>query len=137
MKHVIALLASAAAAQVSAGPNLDALIAAPGNHRLVLENEQVRVLQVEVAPGETEPVHEHRSPSVLHIQSPQPGVDIRYERRGDQLVEIGRRQIPGGKPPPALWSPPEAPHAVQNLGSEPFRLLRIELKTAQTSARPR
>ncbi len=48
-------------------PNLDALVAAPGNHRLLYEDDAIRVLSVSVAPGEKEPVHHHRWPSVFVI----------------------------------------------------------------------
>ena len=78
------------------------MAAAPGNHRVVLENDQVRVLQVKVAPGQTEPIHEHRWPSVMHIQSAQPAVDIRYATRNGQMVETSRRNLPAGQPPAAV-----------------------------------
>jgi len=32
--------------------SLDAVVAAPGSHRVVLENETTRVLEVTIAPGE-------------------------------------------------------------------------------------
>lgn len=114
--------------QDAAPADLDAVAAAPGNHKILLENDRVRVLQVEVAPGETEPIHEHRWPSVIHIQAAQPGVDVRYEVRGGKLVETERFDIPAGTPPPAIWVPREQPHSVKNLGSASFRLLRVELK---------
>jgi hypothetical protein len=38
----------------------DAIAAAPNNHRVVFENEKVRVLEVTIKPGEKEPFHEHR-----------------------------------------------------------------------------
>ena len=41
-------------------PELDALIAAPKQHRLLLENDRVRVLDTEIAPGDRTPVHTHR-----------------------------------------------------------------------------
>ena len=132
MKIMLAALALAAATQAGA-VDLDAVVAAPGNHRILLENDKVRVLQVEVAPGQTEPVHEHRWPSVMIIQSSQPAVDIKYAMRDGKLVETARRNLPGGPPPPALYFPPEAPHAVQNLGTAPFRLIRIELKQPAVS----
>jgi hypothetical protein len=133
MDHLLVFL-GAAAALLGQSVDLDAVAAAPGNHRVVLENEEVRVLQVEVAPGETEPVHEHRWPSVLHIQSSQPAVDISYVNRGGKMVETGRRNLPGGTPPPAIWIPRQGAHAVQNLGTAPFRLLRVELKQATAGA---
>lgn len=128
MKLTLVILALAVSASGDPQPDLDAVVAAPGNHRVLLENEQVRVLQVEVAPGETEPVHEHRWPSVLHIQSAQPAIDISYAMRDGRMVETGRRDLPAGTPPPALWVPRQEAHAVKNLGSAPFRLLRVELK---------
>ena len=33
--------------------NLDAVIAAPNNHKILMENDIVRVMEVTVAPGET------------------------------------------------------------------------------------
>jgi quercetin dioxygenase-like cupin family protein len=128
VKLTLVILALAVSASGDPQPDLDAVVAAPGNHRVLLENEQVRVLQVEVAPGETEPVHEHRWPSVLHIQSAQPAIDISYAMRDGRMVETGRRDLPAGTPPPALWVPRQEAHAVKNLGSAPFRLLRVELK---------
>ena len=131
MHLVILILGITAIPQIE----LDALKAAPGNHRVVLENDQVRVLQVEVKPGETEPVHAHPWPSVLHIQSAQPAVDISYAVRHGKLVETGRRTLPAGNPPPALWIPRQEAHAVQNLGTAPYRLLRIELKQPGAAVR--
>lgn len=116
------------AVQEPAPADLDAVAAAPRNHKVLLENDRVRVLQVEVAPGETEAVHEHRWSSVIHIQSWQPGIDIQYEVRGGKLVETGQFALPAGAPPPAIWVPREQPHSVKNMGSQPFRLLRVELK---------
>jgi hypothetical protein len=46
-------------------PGLDAVIAAPANHKVLFENERLRVLEVILHPGEEEPVHHHRWPSVF------------------------------------------------------------------------
>lgn len=107
---------------------LDAVVAAPDNHVVVLENERVRVLQVTVAPGETEPPHIHRWRSVMHIEAAQPLTDILYEERDGVLVEVRRVELPVGPPPPALWFEPEGPHAIHNNGTAPFKALRIEIK---------
>ena len=48
---------------------LDALSAAPENHRLLLENERVRVLQTHIPVGATTPVHTHRWPSIEYVLS--------------------------------------------------------------------
>ena len=47
--------------------SLDAVAAAPGNHRVLLENDRVRVVEITVAPGEREPVHAHCLPGVGYI----------------------------------------------------------------------
>jgi hypothetical protein len=50
-------------------PSLDSLATAPANHRLLYEDESIRVLSVSIAPGQTEPRHHHRWPSVFVIDS--------------------------------------------------------------------
>src|SRR6516162_2359223 len=60
-------------AQVSESPawpwpdSLDAVIAAPRHHKLMFENERVRILEVRIPPGETVPVHTHRWPSAIYV----------------------------------------------------------------------
>ena len=52
------------------GPSdLDAVGAAPKQHTVLLENEQVRVLDTRIAPGERTPLHTHAWPGVLYIRS--------------------------------------------------------------------
>jgi hypothetical protein len=46
-------------------PELDAVVAAPKNHIVIFENDRLRVLEVILEPGEEEPVHHHRWPSVF------------------------------------------------------------------------
>ena len=50
-------------------PENDALAAAPQNHKLLFENDEVRVVEVTVQPGVREPLHAHRYPSVLYYIS--------------------------------------------------------------------
>src|SRR5207249_325067 len=49
--------------------SLDALEAAPGSHRLLFENDAVRVLETRIAPGETTEVHTHRWPGIVYVLS--------------------------------------------------------------------
>ena len=46
-------------------PSLDAVIAAPANHKVLFENDRLRVLEVILEPEEEEPTHHHRWPSVF------------------------------------------------------------------------
>jgi hypothetical protein len=40
--------------------SLDAMVAAPEHHGLLLENERVRILDSLIKPGERVPLHTHR-----------------------------------------------------------------------------
>lgn len=104
----------------------DAVIAAPENHKILLENENVRVLEVTVLPGETEPVHSHRWPSVLYIQTAGDFID----RDGEGKIIFDSRQLPTPlKFPMTMWKDPEAPHSVENLSKTiTLRLIRVETK---------
>ncbi len=106
-------------------PSMDAVAAAPGNHRVLLENDRVRVLDVTVAPGEREPVHAHCLPSVMYLMYE--GRSRDYDAQGKLLSEI-TESPPESQFPVTLWLEPQAPHSVENLDAKPLRLLRIELK---------
>jgi hypothetical protein len=54
-------------------PQLDAVTAAPRQHKVLFENDRLRVLEVTLEDGDEEPVHHHRWPSVFvfdRIQGP-------------------------------------------------------------------
>jgi quercetin dioxygenase-like cupin family protein len=105
--------------------SLDALVAAPQNHKVVLENERVRVLEVTVQPGEREPVHGHKWPSVMYVMAEDLIRD--YDRDGKVLYDSST-DTARLKTPYTVWMPPQAPHSVENLSKTPVRLLRVELK---------
>jgi hypothetical protein len=120
---------NAAATPPSASPPAfpdaqDALIAAPRSHRVVLENDRVRVVEVSVAPGEREPMHTHRWPSVMYIDGPAP---LLYYNGSGALHFDGRDQ-PSPTGPVTHWMPPEPLHAVENAGGTSFHAIRVELK---------
>lgn len=130
-----AALASAAVAETPAR-NFDAVAAAPDSHQVLLENDKVRVLRVTVAPGAVEPVHEHRWPSVMYFEQPQPITYIIYEFAGGALVEAQRIEAPAMTADEAHWAEPEGLHAVENRGAEPFIALRVEFKDGAGPAAP-
>lgn len=106
--------------------NLDAVIAGPKNHKILLENDQVRVLEVTLAPGETEKIHHHRWPSVLYIQ--EAGDFIDYDENGKIILDTRQLKTPLTFPM-TMWKDPEAPHSVENLSKTiTIRLIRVEMK---------
>ena len=61
-------------------PSLDAVVAAPKHHKVLFENERLRVLEVTLEPHDEEPVHHHRWPSIFVLdQIKPPVVDISPE----------------------------------------------------------
>ncbi|WP_411816565.1 hypothetical protein [Hyphococcus sp. DH-69] len=105
---------------------LDAVIAAPGNHKILLENESVRVLEVSLAPNEVEPLHSHRWPSVLYIQ--EAGHFVDSDADGNVIFDTRALDVPLTFPL-TMWKEPEAPHSVTNLSDDtPIRLVRVEIK---------
>ncbi len=112
-------------------PELDAVVAAPKNHKILLENDKVRVLEVTLGPSEKEALHHHRWPSALYIQ--EAGDFIDYD--GDGNVIFDSRQLSEPLPMPfTMYKDPEAPHSVVNLSqTSPIRLIRVEIKQENTN----
>src|SRR5215831_5333034 len=99
---------------------MDALRSAPASHRLVLENDRVRVLEVVIEPGAREPEHTHQAPSVMIVDEPAP---IRYYESAALRFESEVTAQPQ-----VSWLEPEGPHSVENIGSRRYHAIRIELK---------
>jgi predicted metal-dependent enzyme (double-stranded beta helix superfamily) len=104
-------------------PSLDAVAAAPGNHQVLYEDDVIRVLSVTVEPGEKEPAHHHRWPSVFIIDRL---VKLRY-------FDADGREAPLPFPdkfesPLTLRLPPKPLHSVHNEDKAPCHGIRIEFK---------
>ncbi len=105
--------------------SLDALVAAPAHHEVLLENERVRVLDSRIKPGETVPVHTHRWASLLYVLGTSDF--IRYDNEGNAVFDsrTAASSIEAGM---VTWSPPLQAHSVQNVGNTEIRVISIELK---------
>lgn len=103
-------------------PELDAHIAAPKHHRLVLENARVRVLDTWIAPGDTVPLHTPRWPAVHQIMS-----FVRRDAEGK--VQVDTRSRPGPATLPAvMWGEALPPHTLENVGDRELHVVSVELK---------
>jgi hypothetical protein len=110
--------------QQDSADELDAMIAAPLYHSVILENDDVRVLDTTVPPGHTVPLHTHRWPGVQYIISWSDFI----RRNAAGTILLDSRNI---QPPPhrtALWSGPLPPHTLQNVGDSPLHVISVELK---------
>jgi len=104
---------------------LDAMKAATENHRILFENERVRVLDTNIPAGETVPLHTHRWPSVMYVMSFSDFV--RYDDQGGVLLD-SRTLSSKPNAGEVMWSPPLEPHTLKNIGSADLRVISVELK---------
>jgi hypothetical protein len=104
---------------------LDALTAAPGNHRLLVENDRVRVLLTTIPTGAATPVHTHRWPSVEYVISTTDF--IRRDRDGNVLLDT-RTADSAPQASDVLWSEPFPPHSLENVGDTELRVVMVEIK---------
>lgn len=96
----------------------DALEASPKTTKKLFENDQVRVLEIEIKPGDKEPLHTHKWRGVMIVTSP---AKLRYYDGNDE-VEFEAAQSG------AEWREPSGEHAVENIDTKVFKAYRIELK---------
>jgi len=108
-------------------PELDAIIAAPKHHKLVFENEQVRVLDTRIPVGDTVPVHTHRWPAVYNTV--RFSHFIRRDGEGNILFDSRNISPDTDTLPPAAWLDCLPPHSIENVGDVEIHLISFELKT--------
>ena len=103
---------------------MDALLAAPASHRVLLDNDRVRVLEVTIEPGTREPEHTHQAVSVMIVDE---SAQIRYYADGALQFESSAHPI---APPHvrARWMESEGPHSVENIDQSRYHAIRVELK---------
>lgn len=100
-------------------------MAAPQYHRIVLENDRVRVLDTRIPVGDIVPVHTHRWPALYYTIVA--GDFVRRDPDGNILFDS--RTVPG------LLTASEAtfmeclqPHSVENVSATEIHLISVELK---------
>lgn len=112
-------------------PKFDAVAAAPKHHKVLFENERLRVLEVTLEPQDEEPLHHHRWPSVfvldeLHDKvrdiSPE-GVELPPSRDVMQAIESW-----DGTSSLVVNMAPQPLGRVLNKGDTNIHGIRIEIK---------
>jgi len=121
LKHPGCSLSGQPAAIIDA---TDGLTAAPFSHKVLLENADVRVLDVTVPPHTREPMHTHVWPSIM------------YAYQNSTMSYSTPTHVGEPSASPTNWKPaprllkPEGLHSVENLGDTPFHAIRVEIKLA-------
>jgi len=106
--------------------DLDALIAAPQHHKLLFENEFVRVLDANIPAGEMTNVHTHRYPASLYFISWSDF--IRYDADGNVLLD-SRSLEKAPLPCSAMWGESIPAHALRNVGENDLHVISVEIKS--------
>ena len=106
--------------------NFDGAKASSDHHKILFENEHVRILEIAIHPGEKEDFHTHERKSIMIIDS---AVDMRYY--GADRKSKFERKFPKEAilPTTITWREPEGLHSIENIDeTRMFHGVRIELK---------
>ena len=104
---------------------LDGPVAAPDHHRVVFENDRIRVVETVIRAGDITPVHTHLAPHLLIFSS-----GSRFVRRdADGAVMFDTRlQGPDFAIPTHAWNEGTGPHILENVGPDDILATAVELK---------
>jgi aspartyl/asparaginyl beta-hydroxylase (cupin superfamily) len=117
LSAVLAATAWVAWPQAAANDPLDSLIACKDTQKLLFENPFVRVIDDQIPPGATEPLHRHPHGVVVYLNT----------YTNEQTTENGAKKLQNRVAGTAQWSDATV-HTVKNIGSTPSHAIRIELK---------
>lgn len=110
--------------------DLDAMKAAPQNHKVVYEDGNVRILAVILDGKKSEPIHTHKWKSVMWISKPIVPCQIKnYKKSADgKLVVSDSLTIKEMPTDIGQLLEAEGPTSITNLGSENGVAYRVEFK---------
>ena len=117
LKLTISLLSLLAASLLLAQ---DAVKVAPNNFKVLAENEQIRVVQDTLAPGETEAMHTHPA-GWYYVTMP----GTMKVTRAD-----GKTEIWNAKAGEQAWMDADPPHTSENIGKTTIQYVLVEVKSA-------
>ena len=105
--------------------DLDGVIAAPDHHRVIFENDAVRVLETSIRAGDITPLHTHLAPTVMYVVSG--SHFVRRHEHGATMLDT--RTDPGFVLPRVLYSASTPRHTLENTGSDDLVVIGVELKS--------
>ena len=104
----------------------DGPVAAPEHHKVIFENDRVRVVDFRVKPGDTVPLHTHRWPTVNYVIAL--SEFLSYDRNGN-LKHDSRSGETVQREGSVFYLPALPPlHSVENIGDGEIRGVAVELK---------
>jgi len=94
----------------------------PTMYKVLLDNDQVRVLEFRAKPGQSEPMHSHPPMTVYDISG----------GRVKLTIPDGKAEVLDVKPGTAVWSAATT-HRFENVGTSEAHEIIIELKSAKSA----
>ena len=120
------ILATSACREVN--HDFDAVKAAGNHHRILFENESVRVLEVIIPPGETTKFHSHPMPGVFITIQPA----TRESRNLDgELLKTTKREDFDPTQPAQWREGSDTPVSVTVTDSIAMKVIRVEMKAGR------
>jgi len=95
----------------------DAPTTSPNTHKVTLDNDRVRILDITIEPGRTVPMHSHPDYVIYMLESAK--VRFTYPDGNSEEITVKKGD--------SMFRKAEA-HSAVNIGSSPIRALNIELK---------
>ena len=123
-KEVLTKSPRAAGIPVCRDDELDGVLAAPAYHRILFENQFVRVIESVIAVGERTPLHTHRHYRVMYAVS---GTGLaRRDERGE-VIESTRLPDAAAERR-VMWAGPTELHSIENTGEEDLVVIAVEVR---------
>lgn len=92
--------------------------ARPDGKTVLVDNAHIRLVEVVIPPGGSEPMHTH--PEYIELVVEPARLSVTYEGKPAEIWETEK-----GK---AYYGQPDPPHSLKNVDTKPFRCFLIELK---------
>ena len=126
---IIGLLLATSVALTSAcaegKQDYDAVRVAGNHHRLLFENESVRVLEVIIPPGESTEFHSHPMPGVFITNQPATRISRNLE---DEIFKTTNREDFDPSQPAQWREGSDMPVSVTVTDSVAMKIIRVEMK---------
>jgi mannose-6-phosphate isomerase-like protein (cupin superfamily) len=104
--------------------DLDGVVAAPDHHKVIFENDVVRVLETTIRAGDVTPLHTHLMPQVMYVVS-----GSHFLRRDENgAVMFDTRADPAFMLPRVLYAATTPIHTLENTGSDDVVVIGVEIK---------
>lgn len=95
----------------------DPITTSPQYYKVLIDNDEIRVVEFHLKPGEVEPMHSHSRGFVYALSDAKLKVTVPDKKSEEIVIKAGE----------AHWREPVT-HAIENIGTTEARAIAVELK---------